>query len=318
MTSPDLDLGDPGTGAGEGRNPGRAGQVGWSFLPSSVPASALASEPPRRLHSWRAGAAAATRSAAAVRASAVCAFERSDVKAAEDALAPPHCPAMRLRCAVAKSDAAPEPLNSASHFVRMRKDPPKVQPFQFPSRPQPNRRIRLTCTVTEGDPPLRFTWLKDDVELTSSLTSQEDSGDVSVDVGPESSVLVLRRLHVGDIGNYTCVVDNPAGTDKFQAFLRFPVPPFWKADPEPVEVLEGQRAVLSCSAGGYPEPQILWRRRYADGVDRAVVKTSRVRVAENSSLVLESVSRSDQGSYVCQAHNGVPPDVQRPVALKVR
>ncbi|CAN8026017.1 unnamed protein product, partial [Ixodes persulcatus] len=56
----------------------------------------------------------------------------------------------------------------------------------------------------------------------------------------------------------------------------------------------------------------------ADGVDRAVVKTSRVRVAENSSLVLESVSRSDQGSYVCQAHNGVPPDVQRPVALKVR
>lgn len=197
-------------------------------------------------------------------------------------------------------------------------DPPKVQPFQFPSRPQPNRRIRLTCTVTEGDPPLRFTWLKDDVELTSSLTSQEDSGDVSVDVGPESSVLVLRRLHVGDIGNYTCVVDNPAGTDKFQAFLRFPVPPFWKADPEPVEVLEGRRAVLSCSAGGYPEPQILWRRRYADGVDRAVVKTSRVRVAENSSLVLESVSRSDQGSYVCQAHNGVPPDVQRPVALKVR
>ncbi|XP_040064709.1 Down syndrome cell adhesion molecule-like protein 1 isoform X2 [Ixodes scapularis] len=197
-------------------------------------------------------------------------------------------------------------------------DPPKVQPFQFPSRPQPNRRIRLTCTVTEGDPPLRFTWLKDDVELTSSLTSQEDSGDVSVDVGPESSVLVLRRLHVGDIGNYTCVVDNPAGTDKFQAFLRFPVPPFWKADPEPVEVLEGRRAVLSCSAGGYPEPQILWRRRYADGVDRAVVKTSRVRVAENSSLVLESVSRSDQGSYVCQAHNGVPPDVQRPVSLKVR
>lgn len=39
MTSPDLDLGDPGTGAGEGRNPGRAGQVGWSFLPSSVPVS---------------------------------------------------------------------------------------------------------------------------------------------------------------------------------------------------------------------------------------------------------------------------------------
>ncbi|CAN8015930.1 unnamed protein product, partial [Ixodes persulcatus] len=29
------------------------------------------------------------------------------------------CPAVRLRCAVAKSDAAPEPLDSASHFVRI-------------------------------------------------------------------------------------------------------------------------------------------------------------------------------------------------------
>lgn len=49
-----------------------------------------------------------------------------------------------------------------------------------------------------------------------------------------------------------------------ETFLRLAVPPFWKADPEPVEVLEGRRAVLSCSAGGYPEPQILWRRRYGE------------------------------------------------------
>ncbi|KAG0426670.1 hypothetical protein HPB47_026230, partial [Ixodes persulcatus] len=51
-------------------------------------ASALASEPPRRLHSWRGGAAVAARSAAAVRTSAVCAFQRSDVITAADALAP--------------------------------------------------------------------------------------------------------------------------------------------------------------------------------------------------------------------------------------
>ncbi|KAG0432213.1 hypothetical protein HPB47_021057 [Ixodes persulcatus] len=52
-------------------------------------ASALASEPPRRLHSSHAGAATTARSAAAARASAVCAFQRSDVIAAADALAPP-------------------------------------------------------------------------------------------------------------------------------------------------------------------------------------------------------------------------------------
>ncbi|KAL1441066.1 hypothetical protein MTO96_008816 [Rhipicephalus appendiculatus] len=96
------------------------------------------------------------------------------------------------------------------------------------------------------------------------------------------------------------------------------VPPFWKREPEPVEAVQGERAVLSCEAGGYPEPQVTWKRRHADGAERAVVKSDRVRVTENGSLQLEPVLVSDRGWYACQAHNGVPPDVQRQVALKVR
>ncbi|KAH8030056.1 hypothetical protein HPB51_006488 [Rhipicephalus microplus] len=198
-------------------------------------------------------------------------------------------------------------------------DPPKVQPFQFPSRPQLGKRLRITCSVTQGDSPLSFAWLKDDVELTaSSSDGVDDHHPVSLDSGPESSVLVLKRLGVDDIGNYTCVVSNAAGTDKFQAFLRFPVPPFWKREPEPVQAVRGERAVLSCEAGGYPEPQVTWKRRHADGAERAVVKSDRVRVTENGSLQLDPVLVSDRGWYTCQAHNGVPPDVQRQVALKVR
>ncbi|XP_037554585.1 Down syndrome cell adhesion molecule homolog isoform X1 [Dermacentor silvarum] len=201
-------------------------------------------------------------------------------------------------------------------------DPPKVQPFQFPSRPQLGKRLRITCSVTQGDSPLSFAWLKDDAELTapSSSSSAEGADDhpVSLDAGPESSVLVLKRLGVDDIGNYTCVVSNAAGTDKFQAFLRFPVPPFWKREPEPAEALQGERAILSCEAGGYPEPQVTWKRRHADGAERPVVKSDRVRVTENGSLLLEPVLVSDRGWYACQAHNGVPPDVHRSVALKVR
>lgn len=199
-------------------------------------------------------------------------------------------------------------------------DPPKVQPFQFPSRPQLGKRLRITCSVTQGDPPLIFAWLKDDAELTPSGDGLDDDLQpaVSADAGPESSVLVLRKLGVDHIGNYTCVVSNAAGTDKFQAFLRFPVPPFWKSEPEPVEALQGARAVLSCHAGGYPEPQMTWKRRHADGSERAVVKSDRVQVTENGSLLLDPVLPPDRGWYVCQAHNGVPPDVHRPVALKVR
>lgn len=207
-------------------------------------------------------------------------------------------------------------------------EPPKVQPFQFPSRPQLGKRLRITCSVTQGDSPLRFAWLKNDLELPTATPSSSSSGEASdgddprpgasVDPGHESSVLVLRKLGVDDIGNYTCVVSNEAGTDKFQAFLRFPVPPFWKSGPVPVEALQGDRAVLACEVGGYPEPRISWRRRHVDGSERAVAHGERVRVTENGSLLLDPVMPSDRGWYVCQAHNGVPPDVHRPLELKVR
>ncbi|KAH9363455.1 hypothetical protein HPB48_006009 [Haemaphysalis longicornis] len=103
-------------------------------------------------------------------------------------------------------------------------EPPKVQPFQFPSRPQLGKRLRITCSVTQGDSPLRFAWLKNDLELPTATPSSSSSGETSdgddprpgasVDPGHESSVLVLRKLGVDDIGNYTCVVSNEAGTDK--------------------------------------------------------------------------------------------------------
>lgn len=191
-------------------------------------------------------------------------------------------------------------------------EPPKVQPFQFPRSPALHSRLRITCSVSQGDPPLRFIWLKDDQELADLQRDQR----VSVTAWPESSVLVLQKLFIEDIGTYTCIASNPAGRDKFHAKLAFQVPPFWLKGPDPVEANEGQRVVFSCTAGGYPKPQIIWRRKI-DGVAKPVAKTNRVSIG-NSSLILASAHRSDEGQYLCQAHNGVAPDIEQSVTLKVR
>lgn len=47
--------------------------------------------------------------------------------------------------------------------------PPVMSPFNFPSNLQEGSRAQVTCTVTSGDLPIYFSWLKDGEPLPSSL-----------------------------------------------------------------------------------------------------------------------------------------------------
>lgn len=44
-----------------------------------------------------------------------------------------------------------------------------MSPFNFPSNLQEGSRAQVTCTVTSGDLPIYFSWLKDGEPLPSSL-----------------------------------------------------------------------------------------------------------------------------------------------------
>ena len=57
---------------------------------------------------------------------------------------------------------------------------------------------------------------------------------------------------------------------------------------------------FQCSVGGDPAPQVLWTKD--DGkmpVGRADI------LEEDKSLIIKNVMLSDQGLYICQAHNSV-------------
>ena len=70
---------------------------------------------------------------------------------------------------------------------------------------------------------------------------------------------------------------------------------FVKVSPEIVNILLGQNVTLHCMAKGYPTPTITW-----SGVGELPGSS---RVESNGSLIIENVTGSDLGQYVCTARS---------------
>lgn len=105
-------------------------------------------------------------------------------------------------------------------------------------------------------------------------------------------------------------------------------------------VPEGGSAKFICKAGGYPKPKIVWRRE--DNREIIARETSKGRVkgtadfqvkgqllfinhlfspaalsVEGETLSLTKVTRSEMGTYLCIASNGVPPSVSKRMKLQI-
>ena len=70
---------------------------------------------------------------------------------------------------------------------------------------------------------------------------------------------------------------------------------FAKVSPEIVNVSLGQNVTLDCVAKGYPTPTITW--------SAAGELPESSRVESNGSLIIENVTGSDLGQYVCTARS---------------
>ena len=76
-------------------------------------------------------------------------------------------------------------------------------------------------------------------------------------------------------------------------------------------VKKGKQIELSCKAGGNPPPEVHWTKEGGGLVSQG--KT----VMEGSGLLLASVTREDEGLYLCTASNGVGAPASASVKLTV-
>ena len=72
--------------------------------------------------------------------------------------------------------------------------------------------ITLSCT-SSGSPPDTFTWTKDGVPVTQSITINELTYDDNSAVF--SSDYTINNFSLTDNGTYTCTVTNPIGSDDY-------------------------------------------------------------------------------------------------------
>ncbi|KTG35707.1 hypothetical protein cypCar_00000094 [Cyprinus carpio] len=124
-----------------------------------------------------------------------------------------------------------------------------------------------------------------------------------------SGNLQIANATRDDEGPYKCAAYNPvtqevktsSSTDRLRIrrstseAARIIYPPASRS----IMVNKGQRLVLECVASGIPTPHVTWAK---DGLDLRNHNTTRFLL---SNLLIDAVSESDSGTYVCHADNGI-------------
>ncbi|XP_054724902.1 cell adhesion molecule DSCAM-like [Uloborus diversus] len=175
----------------------------------------------------------------------------------------------------------------------------EVSSLLFPSNLKFGKRAAITCTVVDGEPPFRFSWFKDGVSLErikgySFIGNPEDI----------TSILVITKLAAESNGNYTCKVDNAAGTVEKHGVLL--VKGFSKPDIRPFRfsgnLAVGKRTGVVCVViDGEPPFTFTW---FKDGNE--IKETAGFSVAKDdftSTLFIAKLGAESNGNYSCRVSN---------------
>jgi len=184
------------------------------------------------------------------------------------------------------------------------------------------KSVKLECRVANGK-EYPILWMKkqdgDMLPLSTGknlVMKNTAKFDLSYETPSDETVVTLQinNIEETDDAEYLCEVVvgvNNKIKDKVDLRVRTPVRLEDSSTPE-VIVVEGEKASLDCVAAGFPAPRVDWTRK--DGT----VMFNGKQVFTGSSIVFESVERTDRGKYLCEASNNVGPAVNMTANLIVR
>ncbi|KAL7739019.1 hypothetical protein ACLKA6_001928 [Drosophila palustris] len=208
-------------------------------------------------------------------------------------------------------------------------------------------RTQIMCSSSQGDQPFNITWHRNNVAILSNAPIDKSSTgainqltmltkpgeellppDPSLTINqytPFSSILSIHNVSSWHNGNYTCSVTNHAGTVEYTAVLSVSVPPRWILKPADQDAILGNAVIVSCKADGFPLPTIQWKQSIGDtgeyrdltyAMDNGNPHAALV-VHSNGSLMISKVNREHEGSYLCQASNGIGAGLSTLIKLTV-
>ena len=155
----------------------------------------------------------------------------------------------------------------------------------------------LQCTI-QGDPVATVKWFKGD-------TLVKENRRIKATTDGDNHSLVIKETRSGDSGLYKCVAENACGSSFCTSELLIQVVsrPEFKEKLKPLEVVEGERAVLDVYITGFPIPKVEWLRGTNKIISEGRFEISPGDSDQHVSLVINNVQASDAGMYKCVASN---------------
>ncbi|CAH0555684.1 unnamed protein product [Brassicogethes aeneus] len=192
---------------------------------------------------------------------------------------------------------------------------PQIFPFDFGEDAVNSGDLTtLTCSVHKGDLPMNITWLH------NKKVIGYNEGITTTNVGQKVSMLTIENVNAEHAGNFTCLVQNRAGSASFNSELFVNVPPRWILEPTDKAFAQGSDAAVECKADGFPKPTVTWKR--ATGVSPGDYKDFKpnnpdVKV-EDGTLTINNIQKTNEGYYLCEAVNGIGSGLSAVVLISVQ
>lgn len=91
---------------------------------------------------------------------------------------------------------------------------PQIVPFDFGDEAINSGDVTsLTCTVSKGDLPVTISW------MLNNRSISDGDGISMTQVNKKISMLSIDSVQAYNIGEYTCVATNIAGTSSYSTYL---------------------------------------------------------------------------------------------------
>ncbi|CAH1240507.1 HSPG2 [Branchiostoma lanceolatum] len=148
----------------------------------------------------------------------------------------------------------------------------------------PGEEVRLRCEA-EGTEPIMYEWTRVD-------------GDMSTRATTSGGLLIIQQVTTEDMGQYRCLITNPAGiAEGFTNIIVTAEPTIKTISPKESMREAGSTAEFGCAAAGFPVPSIQWFKEGGTLPEQHVIFGNILRIP--------NLKPEDAGTYICAASNNL-------------
>ncbi|KAM9176553.1 hemicentin-2 [Mergus octosetaceus] len=185
-------------------------------------------------------------------------------------------------------------VTRARAYISVSEPPPRLQaPGNVTA--SPGQDVVLSCPVLSAV-PYNLTWSWD------GRVALQEGGRARL---LQNHSLEISRVQPGDAGPYECIARSAHGTATASVWLFIQEAPWVEVDAGPQHFGRGQELRLNCTARGYPQPRITWKRW-----GWVLEQDQRVFMDAQGTLHIRAAVPEDAGNYSCSANNLLGQDEQ--------